>query len=87
VDSAGRAEERASPCVDKAEDTIVAGRVAEDRDADSLDSTEVDVTVDERNSFHAAALESLAAAEYGCSCRAIPPTQPALLSLLEVRYD
>jgi len=55
VDSAGRAEGRASPYVDKVEDTIVAGKVEKGTDADSLGSTEVDVTVDERNSFHAAA--------------------------------
>jgi len=84
VDSAGRAGGWVSPCVDKVEDTIVADRVGEDIDAGSLGSTEVDVTVDERNSSHAAALELLAAAEYGCSCRAIPPAQPMILSFLEV---
>jgi len=87
VDSAGRAEERACPCADTVEGTIVVGRADEDRDADSLGSTEMDVTVDERGSFHAVALESLAAAEFGCSCRAIPPAQPTLFNLLGLRYE
>lgn len=56
---------------------MAAGRSDEDRDADSLGSTEMDVIVDERSSFHAVALESPAATEFGCSCRAISPAQPS----------
>ena len=46
----------ASPCAGTVEGTIAAGSAVEDKGLDSFGSTEVDVTEDGRNSYHAVAL-------------------------------